>query len=270
MLLIDGIKYNLWVPEKESQLEEIVKEYFTDIFSKNSLYFDIKPELRSRTGIGSKPDGIVILFDKPCYYVVEIERAKHGIHDHVITQISRFNTALKRPETKMKMAEAVYNEILSDPLKELFVKSKVKGDLFKFLTDLFSLNPIIAIIIDEVTDEIKEAIDELPLESRIVEFKIFEREGVGIAVHAHLFEPVYVPPVKPQPPAKEKEEMISGVKAGDTLEVEIKTESYRKYALFYVSKKDRRFFPGYKVDFILETDIGDIQTRVMGHLKGLL
>lgn len=194
LLIIDGVKYKLHVPKDEKELEEIAKEHFADIFGENSLYFDIKPELRSNAGIGSKPDGIAILFDKPCFYVVEIERAEHGVHDHVVTQISKFNTALKKsPENRIKIADAVYNEIVSDSFKESFVKSKVKVDTYKFLTDLISAKPIIVIIIDEALDELKDAVDELPLESRIVEFKTFEREGVGLGVHAHLFEPL-VPP----------------------------------------------------------------------------
>jgi|GEM_PF-4995926 len=33
----------------------LVKDYITEIFGKDSLYFDIKPDLRSKAGIGSKP-----------------------------------------------------------------------------------------------------------------------------------------------------------------------------------------------------------------------
>lgn len=187
MLIVDGVRYELHSPKDEKELEEIVKEHFSDIFGEDSLYLDIKPELRSKAGIGSKPDGFVIVFGKPCFYVVEIERAEHGVHDHVVTQISRFNTALKRsPETRTKIADAIYNEIRSDSFKELFVKSKIDSDMYKFLTDIISVKPIIVIVIDEILDELKDAVDELPLESKIVEFKTFEREGVGLSVHAHL------------------------------------------------------------------------------------
>jgi len=192
VLITDGVKYNLYVPKDEKELEIMVKEHFADIFGENSLYFDIKPELRSKAGIGSKPDGIVVFFDKPRFCVVEIEIAKHPIHDHVVAQITRFNTALKRSsETRVRIAEELYREILSDPFKEAFAKSKVKGELFKFLTEVFSSAPIVAIIIDEVTEELKEAVEGLPLVSRIIEFKTFAREGVGLGVHAHLFEPLY-------------------------------------------------------------------------------
>jgi hypothetical protein len=189
MLVIDGIKYNLLVLREEKQLEEFVKKHYNEIFGKESLYFDIKPELRSQAGIGSKPDGIVVMFDKPSYFVVENEIAEHDIHGHVIKQISSFNMALKKPETKKKIAEAVFNEINNDILKKHLAKSKVEGELYKFLLDLFSQKPVIAIIINELIDELKESVRELPLESRIVEFRTFVREDAP-NIHAHLFNPI--------------------------------------------------------------------------------
>ena len=69
LLVIDGVKYNLLPPKEEKQLETFVKKHYNEIFGKESVYFDIKPELRSQAGIGSKPDGIVVFFDKPSYYI---------------------------------------------------------------------------------------------------------------------------------------------------------------------------------------------------------
>jgi len=48
MLLINGVKYNLWIPQKEEQLEETVKEHSKEIFEENSLYFDLKQKLTSK------------------------------------------------------------------------------------------------------------------------------------------------------------------------------------------------------------------------------
>ncbi len=200
MLIVDGIKYKPYVPRDEKELESLAKEHFSEIFGKEVLYFDIKPELRSKAGIGSKPDGIAIVFDEPCAYIVEFELSRHPIHDHIIAQMSKFNKALKSSDTRLKIAEAIYNEILSDPYKKVFVESRVKTELFKFLTELLSTKPKMSIIIDEVTEELKESVEDLPFETRLIEFKTFEREGVGIAVHAHLFVPLrkeFPPPTKP-------------------------------------------------------------------------
>jgi predicted transport protein len=199
LLIVDGVKYKLYVPKDEGEFENLAKEHLCEIFGRDMLYFDIKPELRSKAGIGSKPDGIAILFDEPCVYIVEFELSKHPIHDHIIAQMSRFNKALKSSDTRLKIAEAIYNEISSDSYKKVFAESKVKTELFKFLTDLLSLKTKMSIIIDEVTEELKESVEGLPFETRLIEFKTFEREGVGIAVHAHLFEPLEKPPPPPPP-----------------------------------------------------------------------
>jgi predicted transport protein len=191
MLIIDGVKYSLYVPKDEKEFEGLVKEHFSEIFGKDSLYFDIKPELRSEAGIGSKPDAIVICLGEPSVYVIEYELKGHPIHDHVVAQISKFNKAFKSSETKLKLAGAVHSEVSSDLLRKALTESKVKGELFKFFTDLFSSKPKVVIIVDEATEELKEAVEDLPFESKIVEFKTFERNGVGLSVHAHLFEPLY-------------------------------------------------------------------------------
>jgi len=191
LLIVDGVKYTLYVPKDEKEFEGLVKEHFSEIFGKDSLYFDIKPELRSEAGIGSKPDAIVICLGKPSVYVIEYELKGHPIHDHVVAQISKFNKAFKSSETKLKLATAVHDEVSSDLFKKALTESKVKGELFKFFTDLFLSKPEVVIIVDEATKELKEAVEDLPFKSKIVEFKTFVREGVGLSVHAHLFEPLY-------------------------------------------------------------------------------
>jgi len=190
ILLVNDAKYNLRKPKDEAQLEEMVKEHSRQIFGQDSLYFDIKPELRSKANIGSKPDGFVIVFDEPVFYIVEDEIAEHGVHDHIVTQISKFNTAFKKTETRNKIVENIYNDIMNDPLKNHFVKSRKIDDLHKFLTDLLSAKPTVVIIIDDLQNQAKEAVDELPLKSSIVEFKTFGK-GVGLDNHVHLIcEPV--------------------------------------------------------------------------------
>jgi hypothetical protein len=188
-IIIDGVRYSLHTPPKEEELERLAKEHYSEIFGKDSLYFDIKPELRSEAGIGSKPDAIVIRLDKPSVCIVEYEVRGHPVYEHVLVQTKKFNDAFKRTETRLKLAQAIHNEVSSDLLKKALVESKIKGELFKFFTDIFSRKPELWIIVDEATEELKEALNDLPFESKIVEFRTFEREGVGLSVHAHLISP---------------------------------------------------------------------------------
>lgn len=111
-------------------------------------------------------------------------------------------------------------------------------------------------------------------QTSIVEFKTFVREDAK-NVHAHLFEPIYTdlkPKATREQPfieAEKAEPILGEVETGDILELENRTQSPRKYAYFSIPKDHRRFFPGYKVYFILETDIGNIRTRVSGGRAGM-
>jgi hypothetical protein len=64
------------------------------------------------------------------------------------------------------------------------------------------------------------------------------------------------------------ETKIEGVKAGDILEIEQRSTNERKYRLFRLTANTRRFFPGYKINFILETDIGNITSSVVSAMQG--
>ena len=78
MLLIDGVRYELWTPSSEDEFEQVVKEHAQDIFGEQSIYLDRKQKLKSLSGVGSIPDGYVItLGDSPQWHIVEVELSSH-------------------------------------------------------------------------------------------------------------------------------------------------------------------------------------------------
>ncbi|MBE0416006.1 MAG: hypothetical protein IBX36_05670 [Dehalococcoidia bacterium] len=192
-LLIDGVLYKLWTPKDEAALENMVKEHAKDIFGEDSIYFDIKPTLRSQAGIGSKPDGYVIaLGDTPRWYIVEVELSSHPLYEHIATQMIKFSGAIGNPRTQKAIVDATYREIREDVFKQTLVQKEIGArEIHEFLSGLISSPPILVIVIEEKTKELEEVCARLPLKTEVVEFKTFEREGVGLAVHAHLFEPMW-------------------------------------------------------------------------------
>lgn len=212
-LLIDGVLYKLWTPKDEAALENMVKEHAKDIFGEDSIYFDIKPTLRSQAGIGSKPDGYVIVFgDTPQWYIVEVELSSHPLYEHIVSQMTKFSRAINEPYTQKAIVNVMYSEIKNAVFKQALVQNKIGSrEIHEFLSSLISSRPILAIVIEEKTKELEEVCSSLPLKTKVVEFKTFVREGVGLAVHAHLFEPLYRPTVTEERPAigpkgKKKEE----------------------------------------------------------------
>jgi len=196
MLLIDGVKYEEWKPVNEDEFEQIVKEHAKDIFGEQSIYLDIKHKLRTKSGIGSIPDGyVIILGDEPHWYIVEVELSSHSLYEHIVPQVSRFINSIKNPSTQRDIVDTLYQEINSDGFLKLRLKKAIGAtETYKFLLDLISNPPVVTIIIEKHTEQLDEAIGALAHpQIKVVALQTFTREGVGLNVHAHLFEPLYKP-----------------------------------------------------------------------------
>lgn len=199
MILIDGVKYKLWKPGDEvKEFEPIVVEHTKDIFGEDSMYFG-KEKMKTQTGIGSIPDGFIIAFDNvnvAHFHVLEIELSSHSPYKHAEPQLKKFKKAMDNPETRRQIVDAMYDQIKGDYSKEKLIKEKIgSGEVHKFLSDnITTQNTVMVIIIDEITEEWKEAFEDFPVKVKFIELKTFEREGIeNLKVHAHLFEPIYSP-----------------------------------------------------------------------------
>jgi len=270
MLVVDGVRYRLWTPEKESEFELFVKEHTKDLFGEDSIYFDLKQKLTSEAGVGSIPDGYVMtLSETPRWYVIEVELSSHPLYEHIVPQLSKFIHGIRSHESRREIIEALYTEITSDPITEAIVKKKIGSEeVYRFLTNLVSSLPTLVVVIDQKTKELEEACNSLPpIEKYIVEFRIFERVDAGIK-NAYLFEPLYKGKIEKAPPIEEK---IPIIPTGERIEIVLgRMHTPRKYSLIplYLRMTARRFFPGYKIPFILETDIGDVEVRVTSGKSG--
>lgn len=195
MLLIDGVKYELWTPPSEDEFEQVVKEHTQDIFGEQSIYFDRKQKLKSLTGIGSIPDGyVIILGGSPHWHIVEVELSSHPLHEHIVSQVSKFIGGISNPSTQRGIVNAIDTEIRHDDFLTLRLRKAIEStEIYRFLADLISKPPVLTIIIEKDTPGLREAINTLkyPQEIKVVELKTFTREGVGLRVHVHSFLPLY-------------------------------------------------------------------------------
>lgn len=207
MLLIDGVKYEEWVPQgprAEDEFEGVVKEHTQDIFGVKSIYLDRKLKLQSLSGIGSIPDGYVIIVgDSPHWHIVEVELSSHPLHEHIVPQIGRFISGISNPNVQRGIVNEIYEEISKDDFLKLRLRKAIEPtEIYRFLTDVISKQPILTIIIEKDTEELREALNTLRYpQINVVEFQTFVREGVGLSVHVHSFQPLYptVPPPLPPP-----------------------------------------------------------------------
>lgn len=196
MLLIDGVKYELWTPPNEDDFERVVREHASDIFGEQSIYLDRKQKLKSLSGIGSIPDGYaIILKDQPEWHIIEVELSSHPLYEHIVSQMSRFISGISNPNIQRGIVNAIDEQIRRDDFLTLRLRKAIEPvEIHRFLTELVSKQPIITIIIEKETEELREALNVLRYpQIELVEFQTFTREEVGLAVHAHLFEPMFQP-----------------------------------------------------------------------------
>ena len=263
MLLIDGIKYEEWIPEKEvEEFQPIVKEHVQDIFGSKSKYIEAS-RLKSEAGIGSVPDGFVLVFgDSPQWHIVEVELSSHQLYDHIVNQVGRFINGIKNPATQKNIIDTIYQEITVSKISKVGVEEEIgSGEIHKFLSDLISQPPILTIIIEKKTPELEEAINLLKYSPiKIVEFQTFIRKGVGLAVHAHLFEPLYKPVI---PTVSEPLRQETHV---DSMRIKV-WRSYVEYGYIGIWKQFRDLFPsaGKTIEIIngdgeiFYADVGDYE-----------
>jgi hypothetical protein len=258
-LLIDGVKYEEWTPASEDEFERMGKEHAKDIFGEQSIYLDIKHKLKSKSGIGSIPDGYVIVFgEQPDWYIVEVELSSHPLYDHIVPQVGKFISGIRNPSTQKEIVDALFHEIDSDEFLRLRLRKAIGAtETYKFLADLVSKSPVVIIIIEKHTGQLDEAIEALRHpQIKIVEFQTFTREGVGLGVHAHLFEPLYEAPLK-------KQATVEPAKISPEGELSIIVKpAYLKYKYIPIFRECRSWFPGFKVPFGLETDRGTFQVDI--------
>jgi hypothetical protein len=264
MLLIDGVKYELWTPPSEDDFEQVVKEHTQEIFSEQSIYIDRKQKLKSLSGIGSIPDGYVIGFGgSPHWHIVEMELSSHPLHEHIVSQVSKFITGINNPNIQRTIVNAIDEEIARDDFLRLKLRKAIgPTENYKFLSDLISRPPVLSIIIEKNTEGLREAISTLAhRQIKVVEFQTFSREGVGLPVHAHLFEPLY----RAGTTAVFSESSGSQVVPSVAVELEhTLTKRDLEADRFRIPMRDKQFFPTEGKEFELIADGNTTKTTGRG------
>lgn len=188
MIIKDDIMYLPYWYTDENDIESMFRKHADIIFGNFSLFFD-GTKIKSNSNIGSIPDGFVVTLDDERWYVIEVELATHPLHEHIVPQISKFNTAIKNFDTRKKLIDAFYNVIQADiQLRNKFDFIESKKEIYKFLTDCINKKPEILIIIDEKTDELKEICESLPFASKVLEFKTYYTKNIGTNFYIYLFD----------------------------------------------------------------------------------
>ena len=192
ILVVDGVEYNLYRPKDETNdFHSMVKEHYKEIFGADSLYFDVRKNLKSKSKIGSIPDAYILDFCLGEWYVIEEELSWHPVYDHIVNQLTRFLNGIRNMRSRNQLIEVLYQEIDKDASLRNFIKRQINSrDIHHALTNLILKQPSIVVIIEEKTMETEEAIESIHPSPVVIEFKTYIQKD-NPNIRAHLFEPLY-------------------------------------------------------------------------------
>lgn len=183
VILTNTGKYSLYEYQDEKELDDMIAEHSSKIFGNDSQYFNIKRKIRSKTGLGTIPDGYVIDFKKRKLYVIEVELIRHNLCRHILPQIATFTMALENKDSIEMLVEMFMNELHED-------KKLKRNDI-----ELIVKNRGIVIIIDDIgdpnkqTNQLMEVVDYLSKQTEVktIPFQTYTK-GTGLSDdHIHSF-----------------------------------------------------------------------------------
>ena len=90
--------------KNEAELQRYVEQNIRSIFGEDSVWFSGARIGAGRGKKGAKgiPDGFVFNLKHRSWTIVEVELARHSLHDHINPQVTRFAVARKKNRNKRK------------------------------------------------------------------------------------------------------------------------------------------------------------------------
>jgi len=174
--------YNLFEYDNESEFEKDVIKRSKDIFGNNALYLDIKRRIREQRII-TIPDGYLIDFSfihDPKLYIIENELVIHDPYRHIGQQLLKFLVSYKGSGREIKAF--LLRKISRDKNKARILNAYLKKTQYRniddFMEDIIFNKPIgIIIIIDEITEDLSNVLNQFVHKIDILEFKKYTNEN---------------------------------------------------------------------------------------------
>lgn len=193
-LLVEEKVFRPYLWELEEDFEKEVVMHSRDLFGEESVYIDIKKRI-GKGDILSIPDGYLIDFsfkDEPQLYIVENELSTHDPFSHIGEQLLKFSISYKASGRRIK--DFLLQDIVRDPEKKSFIDKKLESldirNIDAFLESIIFDTPIKAVIvIDNITDNLTNVLNQLAIDTEIVEFQAFVTYEGHFDSHIHKFIP---------------------------------------------------------------------------------
>lgn len=166
----------------ELELEKAVVANARNIFGEKSIYIDIKKRIKSNNASFTNiPDGYVLDFrSDPKLWVVENELSNHNVFSHVGIQMLKFATQFSQGEFQVK--DILFNALQADKELSSQVTELIKKSGFSNLSEvldyaIYKNEYGFVIIIDEITDDLRNVTRELARQPEILQISKYESNG---------------------------------------------------------------------------------------------
>lgn len=231
-VLIEKKVYRQHLWDSKEEFEKEVISHSRELFGEDSIYINIKKRLE-KEDVLSIPDGFLIDFsfkNDSRLYILENELSSHDPFTHVGQRLLKFATSYKASGKRIK--GLLLKEIAEDARKKTFIEKKLESlstrSIDAFLESVIFDNPVGAIVVtDNITIDLINVINQLTMDTEVVEFQAFVTEGEGFDTHVHKYSPF-------QSDVREfKENKVAGgsIENADTIVVPANKESLEEIFL---------------------------------------
>ncbi len=154
--------------DSEEEIEDVVFRHAQHLFGEDSILLP-KSLIRSGDGYGTIPDGFAIDLVNKKWFVVEAELSRHPFWDHVVRQVSKQLVAAAQPTTRQALVEAAVTYIRQDrSARDLLAELGIDElDVRARLADILTAKPILAIPIDNVSQDYRDWAKTLQYEVKL-------------------------------------------------------------------------------------------------------
>lgn len=176
-------KFNEFTYNQEKEFEDVVKKNSKLIFGAYTIYIDLKTRIDTISLGGSVPDGLIFdlkNIDRPEFYLVEVELAKHDFYRHIFPQITRFFAFYRNSKAQNELIEKIFALTKADNELETEFKQFLKEkEIFKFIKDTVENSQNILLVIDDMKPELLEMTDTYTEWSKMVKIVVLKEYRSG-------------------------------------------------------------------------------------------
>lgn len=168
MLIINNTQFIEAEFDSEEELEDVVIENYEQIFGPSSIFLP-KKLIKTSDGSGTIPDGFAIDLESRVWYLVEAELAKHSVWSHIAPQVSKQVIAAAQHESRKQIIElAIAQYEVQENTQEKFRDLSIREiHVRAVLNEILEKDPIIAIPIDKISNDLKQWTDTLKFQVKL-------------------------------------------------------------------------------------------------------